>query len=51
MIQTEEFKIAEDPREALIESTIKMSEKRILEIELTLELEKNGLEYLKNLKK
>jgi hypothetical protein len=51
MIESEELglKIAENPREALIKDTIKNTENRILQIELSLELEKEGLKYLKSL--
>jgi hypothetical protein len=44
------LKIAETPREAMIKELIDSSEKRILQIELTLELEKNALQFLKTLK-
>jgi hypothetical protein len=49
VVEDKDVKIAETPREALINQALQISEKRILEIELTLELEKNALEYLKKL--
>jgi hypothetical protein len=52
MIVDEELglKIAESPREKLIHDTIENTKNRILQLELSLELEKNGLNYLENLK-
>jgi hypothetical protein len=52
MIEDEELglKIAESPREALIAETITNVEKAILSSELNLELQKQGLSYLKTLK-
>lgn len=52
MIENKEFgiKIAENPREKLIEEAIEATEKRILSTELGLELEKNALQYLRSLK-
>jgi hypothetical protein len=40
------LEIAETPREALIKETIDATKKKILELDLTLELQKQGLEYL-----
>jgi len=53
MIENKELgvKIAENPREALIARTIENTKNRILQIELSLELEKAGLQYLENLNK
>ena len=39
-------KVAENPREALITSTIANTKNRILQMEVGLELEKNALKYL-----
>jgi hypothetical protein len=52
MIEDKELglKIAENPREALIKEAIDAAEKRILQTQLGLELEKNALEYLKSQK-
>ena len=52
MIENKELgiKIAESPREALITQTIEATKSRILQLELSLELEKAGLEYLENRK-
>ena len=52
MIENKELgvKIAENPREVLIESTIENTKNRILQVELSLELEKQGLAYLEGLK-
>lgn len=44
------LKVAENPREALIAKTVEDTKTRILELELTLELQKQGLEFLKKLK-
>jgi hypothetical protein len=51
MIESEELglKIAENPREKLIKETIEQTEKRILETELTLECQRDGLRFLKTL--
>ena len=45
------LKVAENPREELIEKTIKATEETILQTELTLELQRDGLRYLKSIKK
>lgn len=52
MIEDKELglKIATNPREELIEKTIKATEDNIIQTELTLELQKDGLRYLKSLK-
>ena len=52
MIENKELgvKIAENPRETLIIGTIENTRNRILQLELSLELEKNGLKYLEQLK-
>lgn len=52
MIENEELglKVAENPREALIKETISATEKRIIETELTLECQRDGLRFLKTLK-
>ena len=52
MIENEELglKVSESPREKLIKETIEATEKRILETELTLECQKDGLRFLKSLK-
>ena len=52
MIENKELgvKIAENPREALIARTIENTKNRILQLELSLELEKTGLNYLESLK-
>ena len=52
MIEDKELglKIAESPREALIKETTSNVEKSILALELELELKKDALEFLKNLK-
>jgi hypothetical protein len=44
------FKIAESPKEALVTTAIQNSERRLLEMELSIELEKVVLEYLNNRK-
>jgi hypothetical protein len=44
------LKIAETPREAMIKELTDNAEKRILQRELSLELEKNALQVLKTLK-
>jgi hypothetical protein len=51
MIESEELglKIAENPREALVKDTIKNTQNRILQLELSIELEKSGLAYLESL--
>jgi hypothetical protein len=51
MIEDEELglKVAENPREKLILNTIENTKHRILELQLTLELEENGLKYLESL--
>jgi len=51
MIEDKELgvKIAENPREKLIKELIDNTESRILQLELTILLEKNGLEFLKTL--
>jgi hypothetical protein len=51
MIENEELglKIAENPREALIKQVKENTEQRILQTELTLELERHALEFLKTL--
>lgn len=48
MIKDKELgiEIAENPREVLIKNTIENTKSRILQLELSLELEKNGLTYL-----
>jgi len=43
-------KIAESPREVMIEELRESSKKRILQLELTLELEKNAAKFLEALK-
>lgn len=43
------IKIAENPRDELIDSTIENTKSRILQLELGLELEKNALKYLQEL--
>lgn len=52
MIEDKELglKVAQNPREELIEKTIKATEETILQTELTLELQRDGLRYLKTLK-
>ena len=52
MIENKEMglKIAENPREALVTQTIENTKNRILQLELSLELEKTGLNYLESLK-
>lgn len=52
MIEDEELgiKIAESPREKVIQEAIEMTEKRILHTEISLELDKNALNFLKTLK-
>jgi hypothetical protein len=42
------LKVTEDPREKLIEQTIENTKNRILQLELTIELEKNGLVFLES---
>lgn len=51
MIENEELglKIAESPREKLIQDTIENVEKSILGLELELKLKREGLKYLKSL--
>ena len=51
MIEDKELgiKIAESPREKLIKETIDATEKRIIETELTLECQRDGLRFLKTL--
>lgn len=44
------IKIAESPREKLIEEALEAAKSRILTTELSLELEKNALTYLESLK-
>ena len=53
MIEVPELgmKIAENPRDALVELAKKQSEQKILTLELQLELEKVDLVYLNGLKK
>ena len=50
MIEDEKLglKLAENPREALIKTTIENTKNRILQLELSLDLEKNGLTYLES---
>ena len=50
MIEDEKLglKIAENPREAMITEMIENAGNRILQLEITLELEKNALEFLKS---
>lgn len=43
-------KIAESPREVMIEELRESNKKRILQLELTLELEKNAQRFLETLK-
>ena len=52
MLENEELglKIAESPRETMIEELKDSSTKRILQLELTLELEKNAAKFLETLK-
>jgi hypothetical protein len=52
MIEDEKLgvKIAENPREEMIEELRESSKKRILQLELTLELEKNAAKFLETLK-
>ena len=52
MLEDEELgiKIAESEREKLIEELKENSKKRILQLELTLELEKNAAQFLETLK-
>lgn len=52
MIEDEKLglKVAENPREAMIEELRENAKKRILQLEVGLELEKNTLEFLKTLK-
>ena len=52
MIEDEKLglKIAENPREVMIEELREASKKRILQLELTLELEKNAAKFLADLK-
>jgi len=51
MIENKELglKVAETPREAMIKELIDNTEKRLLQLELTIELEKNALTFLKGL--
>jgi hypothetical protein len=42
------LKIAENPREALIKTTIDNTKSRILQLELTLDLEREALKYLES---
>jgi hypothetical protein len=44
------IKIAENPRDKLIEEALEAAKSRILHTELSLELEKNAKTYLENLK-
>jgi hypothetical protein len=44
------LKVAESPREAMISELKSNAEKRILQLELTLELEKNAQKFLETLK-
>lgn len=50
MIEDEKLglKIAENPKEKLIMEMISNAENRILQLELTIEIEKNVLEFLKS---
>jgi len=50
MIEDKELglKIAENPREALVKKTIELVKERILQMELSTELEKNALKYLES---
>lgn len=52
MIEDKELglKVAENPREALITQTIENTKNRIVQTELALELEKQALTFLENLK-
>lgn len=52
MIKDEKIglKVAESPREELIYQTIDNTKKRILQMEVGLELEKNALQFLESLK-
>ena len=43
------LKVAENSREKLIKDTIEATERNIVQTELTLELQKKGLEYLRSL--
>lgn len=43
-------KIAENPREKLIEETIESTKNNILDAELALEIKKNALKFLESLK-
>jgi len=51
MIENEELglKIAESPREKLIAETIEATKEKILQFELNVELQKQGLAYLESL--
>jgi len=52
MIEDKEMglKIADNPREALIKTSIENSKSRILQTKLMLELEENALKFLETLK-
>ena len=52
MIENKELgvKIAENPREKLIEESINNTQERILHLNLDLEMLQNALEFLKKLK-
>jgi hypothetical protein len=51
MIEDKELglKIAESPREKLVKELIENTKSRILQVELSLELERMGLKYLESL--
>lgn len=51
MIENKELglKIAESPREKIISEALEAAKSRILHTELSLELEKNALQYLESL--
>lgn len=50
MIEDIDVKIAESKEEAFLTRTIELAEQRIREMELTLEIEKHVLEFLKKKK-
>ena len=52
MIEDKELglKVTSNPRETLILDTIENTKKRILQMEVGLEIEKNALNFLENLK-
>jgi hypothetical protein len=52
MLENKELglKVTSSPRETLIYETIENTKKRILQMEVGLELEKNALNFLENLK-